>query len=125
MAKLKPPPPRLATMAPRIGYAKDDQQATDRHRRNNSPSKAWYKRAWWLKARSRVLMRDLYRCQNPTCPQPGALLTGKGEAHVDHIEPHNDDHALFHCSDDGLRTLCAHCHNSIKQAEEIRGFRHR
>jgi 5-methylcytosine-specific restriction enzyme A len=117
-AKLKAPAPRLATMAPRLGYAKDDQQATDRHRRNNSPSKAWYKTAWWQKARQRILLRDCYTCQHPGC---GRVVGGKGEAHIDHIEPHNDDKALFHCSDDGLQVLCAECHSGKKQAEERRG----
>lgn len=123
-ARLVAPKPRLTTMGPRLGYAKDDQQATDRHRRNNSPSKAWYKTAWWQKTRQRILKRDLYRCQNPTCKVPGgALVGGKGEAHIDHIEPHNDDWALFHCGDEGLTTLCVNCHNSAKQAEERNRWR--
>lgn len=117
MTRLPTLPPKLKTLAPRMGYAKDDQQATDRHRRQNQPSKAWYKSAWWLKTRQRILKRDLYTCQHPGC---GALVAGKGEAHIDHIEPHNDDWHAFHCDDDGLRTLCSHCHNSIKQAEERR-----
>lgn len=105
--------PLVATLAPRIGYAKDDKAATSRYRRANSPSKTWYKSKWWLDTRLRILKRDLWTCQ--MC---GALVAGKGEAHVDHNVPHNDDRQKFFCPDVGLRTLCAHCHNSVKQREE-------
>jgi len=102
-------------MAPRLGYAKDDAAATSRYRRNNHPSKAWYNTAWWLKTRQRILARDLYTCQS--C---GVLVAGKGEAHIDHVAPHNEDRSLFFCEDSGLQTLCQHCHNSKKQSEERR-----
>jgi hypothetical protein len=46
---------------------------------------------------------------------------GKGEAHVDHAAPHNDDRERFFCADDGLQTLCATCHASAKQREERQG----
>jgi 5-methylcytosine-specific restriction endonuclease McrA len=48
------------------------------------------------------------------------LVAGKGQAHIDHIEPHNEDRAKFYCDDRGLQTLCVNCHNSKKQAEERR-----
>lgn len=108
-------PPRLTTQAPRLGYAKDDQRATERYRRANHPSKGWYKSTWWQQMRRRILLRDLYKCQSPGC---GKLVAGKGEAHVDHIDPHNEDYQAFHCSEDGLQTLCASCHSGKKQAEE-------
>lgn len=116
--KLKTLSPRIATMAPRLGYAKDDTTATSRYRHANSPSKAWYNTAWWKHARQRILARDLYTCQ--MC---GVLVAGKGEAHIDHIEPHRDDRNRFFCGDNGLQTLCANCHNMHKQAEERGSYR--
>lgn len=115
--KLRSLPPRLPTQAPRMGYAKDNEQATNRHRRMNQPSKAWYGSAWWQQMRQRILLRDLYMCQSPGC---GKLVHGKGEAHIDHIEPHNGDYQAFHCGEEGLQVLCCTCHNSKKQSEERR-----
>lgn len=115
MAKLKTLSPRVATLAPRLGYAHRDARATDRFRRANQPSKAWYKTAWWLKARLRILARDLYMCRR--C---GVMVGGKGEAHIDHIEPHNEQRERFFCDDDGLQTLCVTCHVAAKQADERR-----
>lgn len=54
------------------------------------------------------------------CRKCKALVAGKGEAQIDHITPHNEDRALFHCDDAGLQTLCQTCHSSVKQAEERR-----
>lgn len=115
MAKLKTLPPLVATLAPKLGYARSDPKATARYRRANQPSKAWYNTAWWKATRLRILVRDLFTCQK--C---GVLVGGKGEAHVDHIEPHNEDREQFFCGDEGLQTLCAPCHASVKQREERR-----
>lgn len=113
--KLKTLPPLVATLPPKLGYARSDPQATARYRRANQPSKAWYNTAWWQRARQRVLARDLYACQ-----ECGVLVGGKGEAHIDHIEPHNEDRERFFCGDEGLQTLCVTCHASVKQREERR-----
>lgn len=115
MARLTNLKPRLGSLAPRIGYAPGDDKAREKHRRDTQPSKTWLKSDWWQKTRQRILLRDLYTCRR--CKRP---VLGKGEAIVDHIHPHNEDRALFFCSDDGLQTLCSHCHSSIKQSEERR-----
>jgi 5-methylcytosine-specific restriction protein A len=109
--------PRLGSLKPRFGYAPGDEKGRDRYRRQSQPSKTWLKSAWWLKARQRILLRDRYTCQGKSC---GRLVAGKGEAHIDHIVPHNESHAAFHCDDAGLQTLCVDCHVSKKQREERR-----
>ncbi len=75
----------------------------------------------WRVTRERILRRDLYTCQ-----QCGVLLTD-GKTHpraavVHHKIPHHGDADLFWCPDDGLEAVCAKCHNSEKQSEEIRGY---
>lgn len=117
MPKLKTLRPMVGKMKPLVGRMPGDERARDAHRRHHQPSKAWLKTRWWQDARQRVLVRDGYRCQWQGC---GALVTGKGEAHIDHIEPHNEDRSLFFCSDAGLQTLCVPCHVRLKQAEERR-----
>lgn len=117
MAKVKMLGPLVPTIKPLVGRMPGDEKARDQHRRQHQPSKTWLKSAWWLRARQRVLIRDRYTCQWPGC---GALVAGKGEAHIDHIEPHNEDRSLFFCDDAGLQTLCVPCHVSKKQAEERR-----
>lgn len=107
--------PRIGGLAPRVGYAPGDEKGRDRQRRSLQPSKRWLGTGWWLTTRRRVLERDHY-----TCRSCGAIVSGKGEAHVDHITPHNESREMFFCSDDGLQTLCVHCHVSKKQAEERR-----
>jgi 5-methylcytosine-specific restriction endonuclease McrA len=98
-----------------MGYAPDDERARDKYRRETQPSKQWLKSAWWLRARQRVLIRDLY-----TCRLCGRLVGEKGQAHIDHITPHNECREKFHCDDAGLQTLCVNCHASKKQREERR-----
>lgn len=67
----------------------------------------------WRSIREQVLLRDLYTCQH--CK---ALVGGKGEAHVDHI-----DGNAMHNPNDGSnwQTLCINCHSS-KTARENGGF---
>ena len=113
MAKLTSLKPAISFLPPRIGYAPGDEKARDKHRRETLQSKTWLKSAWWLKARQRILLRDRYQCCK--CK---AIVAGKGEAHIDHIIPHNEDRSLFFCADDGLQTLCVPCHVKVKQAEE-------
>ena len=116
-SKLKTLKPQIATIKPLIGRAAGDERARDKERRDRQPSKKWLKTSWWLEARRRILARDLYTCQWPEC---GKLVAGKYQAHVDHIEPHNEERDKFFCSDAGLQTLCEPCHNTKKQQEEIR-----
>lgn len=115
MPKLKTLQPMVSTIKPLVGWSVGDTKARDQYRRENQPSKRWLKSGWWLAARKRILLRDLYTCQWPGC---GKLVAGKGQAHIDHKEPHNEDRAKFFCHDAGLWTLCEHCHNSKKQREE-------
>lgn len=115
MAKLSTLKPRFGSLAPRLGYAPGDEKARDRQRRVQQPSKQWLTFRRWRETRQRILVRDLYACQ--MC---GVLVAGKGEAQIDHKRPHNEDPALFWCSDDGLQTLCLPCHTSRKQGEERR-----
>lgn len=118
MAKLKTLRPLVGTIKPLVGRMPGDEKVREKQVwRQGLPSRHWLKTSWWQAARKRVLLRDLYRCQWPGC---GALVVGKGKAHVDHKEPHNEDRAKFFCSDDGLQTLCVNCHASKKQSEERR-----
>ena len=117
VSKLKTLRPLVGKLKPLVGRMPGDEKARDEHRRQHQPSKTWLKSAWWLKARQRVLVRDRYTCQRPGC---GVLVAGKGEAHIDHIVPHNEDRALFFCDDAGLQALCVPCHVRLKQAEERR-----
>lgn len=113
MAKLSNLKPRVSSIAPRLGYAPGDEKARDKHRRDAQHSKRWLKTGWWLKARQRILLRDRYTCQKCGC-----LVSGKGEAQIDHVVPHREDRAKFYCEDAGLQTLCSPCHVKVKQAEE-------
>lgn len=62
----------------------------------------------WRRIRDRVLLRDLYTCQNNKCGKVGGALE------VDHIlnlaQGGNDD-------DNNLMTLCKKCHSFKTQAE--------
>lgn len=67
----------------------------------------------WRQLRERILVRDLYRCQEHGC---AVICGGKGQAHVDHADgdPNNNDPS-------NLRTMCVACH-SRKTAREDGGF---
>lgn len=56
-----------------------------------------------------------YLATNPNCCRCGQPATV-----VDHIKPHKGDDALF-WDRRNWQPLCAHCHNSAKQAAERRG----
>ncbi len=82
-----------------------------------------YNTARWKATRERILLRDLYTCQMPGCGC--GLTTGRTHpraAVVDHKTPHRGDPDLFWCGDDGLQSLCATCHNRLKQRLEAHGF---
>lgn len=117
-SKLKTIRPLVGTIKPLVGRMEKGEKAKPFHEwQQGRPSLKWLKSAWWQAARKRVLLRDLYRCQWPGC---GAIVAGKGQAHIDHIDPHREDKAKFFCSDAGLQTLCVTCHVSKKQIEDRR-----
>lgn len=110
--KLRLLKPALKPLGPQL------KPATDR--RYSSPDyKRWYKTAKWQRLRQVILVRDNYTCQ--MC---GRVLGARGEAHIDHIQAHRGDAALF-WAEDNLQVLCAPCHLSVKQREEKRDKCHR
>ena len=116
MGRLKSMPPRLATMAPRIGSVPVDERARSRQRDADQSWRAWYKTARWQKLRRQVLLRDLF-----TCKQTGVILVGKHPAPdspvVDHIKPHRGDERLFWDAAN-LQTVSKAFHDSEKQKQE-------
>jgi 5-methylcytosine-specific restriction endonuclease McrA len=116
MSRLRTIKPLVSTIKPLIGRAPGDEEARAKQEwREDRPSRLWLKSGWWKRTRQRILARDMY-----TCKRCGLLVTGKGEAHVDHIIPHNEEKARFFCDDAGLQTLCRLCHTGAKQSEERR-----
>lgn len=114
MAKLTNLKPTLGSLPTRLGSSPLDERQRDRKRRQRQSSKQWLNSKWWRDTRQRILLRDMYTCQ--MC---GRLITGKGEATVDHIKPHRENKELFFCSDEGLQTLCTSpCHAKHKQQQE-------
>lgn len=73
----------------------------------------------WVKARARVLKRDMHLCQ--PCRQAGRLTEAKA---VDHIKPKakggTDD-------DDNLQAICTDCHadKTTREAAEAQGRTYR
>ena len=108
--------PRLKTLAPRLGYTPGDSKARDRHREATQHWRKWYHSARWQKLRQRILVRDMYTCQ-----QTGVLLIGKaGEPNspvVDHIVSHNGDEYLF-WDEANLQAVSKEYHDSQKQRED-------
>jgi 5-methylcytosine-specific restriction protein A len=76
------------------------------------PWKAWYKTARWRALRLKVFLRDLY-----TCRKCGRIEGDTSKLVCDHIDPHRGDERRF-WDEANLQTLCAECHNRLKQAEE-------
>lgn len=79
-----------------------------------APWRAWYNTARWRKLRLRVLLRDLYTCQMPSC---GRIEPRTSQLVCDHVKPHRGDEALF-WDENNLQTLCKTCHDTLKQREE-------
>jgi len=67
----------------------------------------------WYKLRRRALIRDGFKCC--WCRKS---LHGKGNAHVDHKIPRRIAPRLA-LELSNLQSLCPHCHNSIKQKDEL------
>jgi 5-methylcytosine-specific restriction protein A len=76
------------------------------------PWKAWYKTARWRALRLKVFLRDLF-----TCRKCGRLEGDTSKLVCDHVDPHRGDERKF-WDEANLQTLCAGCHNKLKQAEE-------
>jgi 5-methylcytosine-specific restriction protein A len=74
-----------------------------------------YKSAQWQR------MRGYQLSQEPLCRFCAKQGRVEPASVVDHIKPHRGDRKLFF---DGfnLQSLCKPCHDSIKQAEEHRGY---
>lgn len=106
MPKLKTIKPMLRTIKPVIAMAPRDQR-----RDAEQPWRKWYKTRRWQAVRARVLQRDHYTCK---C---GVVDVKKYGLHCDHVTPHRGDERLF-WDESNMQTLCAHCHNSLKQREE-------
>ncbi|UHC84878.1 HNH endonuclease [Pseudomonas sp. NIBR-H-19] len=81
----------------------------------NSPWHHLYKTKRWYRLRWHQLQAE------PTCRFCRALGTVTAADTVDHIKPHKGDEVLFF--DGGnLQSLCASCHNSVKQRQEKSGY---
>ena len=83
-----------------------------RHR--HTKERAHYTSADWRAKRQRILVRDCYTCRDcrRVCAGP--------DAHVDHIVPLRGDMKLF-WNRGNWQTLCRHCHDVVKAAEEAAG----
>lgn len=77
--------------------------------------RAWYKTQRWQRLRWCVLVRDGF-----ACGKCGVIETETRKLVADHVRPHRGDEALF-WDEGNLQTLCAPCHGSAKQREEVRG----
>lgn len=105
---------RIKEAAPRLHRSRD----AEGHSRTAERWRAWYHLAKWKHPtrglRMQVLVRDLFTCQMEDC---GRLCSDTSQLVADHKKPHRGDPVLF-WDETNLWTLCLHCHNSIKQAEE-------
>ncbi len=80
-----------------------------------------FQTARWKATRERILLRDLYTCQQCRC----GLTTGRTHpraAVVHHLKPHHGDPGLFWCNDDGLEAVCKRDHDNALQREEAKGY---
>jgi 5-methylcytosine-specific restriction protein A len=112
MGRLKSLPPRIATLAPRIGFAPGDEKARDKHRSATQHWRAWYGTPAWKQLRRETLIRDDFTCQ--MCGK----ADGSGRTLVcDHKVPHRGDRERFF-DGENLQILCAPCHDSQKQKQE-------
>jgi 5-methylcytosine-specific restriction protein A len=109
---LKQMPPRLAMVAPKIGFAPDAPASASRDRDVQFAYRAWYKTARWQKLRWLVLVRDLF-----TCKRCNRLEADTSKLVADHKIAHRGNAALF-WDMENLQCLCAHCHDTTKRAEE-------
>lgn len=91
----------------------DRNKAYDARRRAESPTRALYgTQRWRRRAAHQLLIEPLCR----TCQAGGRVTAAKV---ADHIIPHRGDVDAFWNND--LQSLCATCHDVVKQREEKRG----
>lgn len=103
-SKLRSNPSRLANVGERV-----TRSASWRNDKTSSTARGYgYD---WQQARAEHL------AANPLC----VICQRKGRVrqatHVDHIKPHNGDPVIF-WDRTNWQSLCAHCHNAIKQRME-------
>lgn len=113
MAKLKGPQPRLTLVSTRLAPI-NDRKEWDRQRDLANSWRGWYDTSKWKELRWEVLTRDKFTCKRCDEAQVDTSLLV-----ADHIIPHRGDASLF-WNKKNLQTLCKSCHDSIKQAEELR-----
>lgn len=77
--------------------------------------RALYKTAAWQR------MRQYHLSQEPLCRFCAKQGRVTAATVVDHIKPHRGDRRLFF-DQSNFQSLCAPCHDSVKQAEEKRGY---
>jgi 5-methylcytosine-specific restriction endonuclease McrA len=92
------------------------QTDAEGHSPASEPWRAWYGTARWKRLRMETFKRDLFTCQMVDC---GKLIANPAQLVADHKVRHRGDPGLF-WAPDNLQTLCTHCHNATKQAEERR-----
>lgn len=114
MGRLTSLRPRLARLSGGRVKLAETSQEVDRNR-NAQPWRRWYSTARWKRLRWSVLRRDLFTCQWPGC---GRIEPDTSKLVADHKVPHRGDERLF-WDEDNLWTLCASCHSSAKQSEEV------
>jgi len=115
-SKIKTIKPLVSKLPPRLGYQPGNERERSRHRDATQGWRAWYKTARWQRLRWKVLVRDLFACQMTGC---GRVEPDTSKLVADHITPHRGDATLF-WDETNLQTLCADCHNRIKQSQERR-----
>jgi 5-methylcytosine-specific restriction enzyme A len=108
MGRLRAMPARLAQLAPMIKRAAD----AEGHSPIAEPWRRWYSLKRWRDLRLEVLARDLF-----TCRMCRRLEADTSQLVADHIVQHRGDPGRF-WAEGNLQTLCAPCHNRLKQAAE-------
>lgn len=116
MAKLRLLKANVATLAPRIGFAPDDEKARDKQRRVHQPWRQWYKTKRWERLRQAVFIRDAYICQ-----RTGIVCMGKSPAPdsavANHKTPHRGNPRLF-WDINNIETVSKEVHDGLIQREE-------
>ena len=108
------PHPRARQGTGRSGEAVIASHSKESRRRDDTlPWRAWYKTSRWQKLRWSILVRDLFTCQ--MCHR---IEADTSKLHCDHVDPKSKATDFWAGP---FQTLCAHCHNSIKQSEEKTG----
>lgn len=81
---------------------------------SKQPWDVWYQHSSWRRRRTLQLQRE------PFCRICAAQGRDTVADTVDHVTPHRGDRTLFKLGE--LQSLCASCHNSVKQNVERYGF---